>query len=305
MMAAMQVSRLFSRRWNAHAASVFRVAHSPRMRPENIRLHLAVMLAITSFFAAHAADNPPWLVQTRANYTLHYAAADRTHIAEYEGSFKKGIAANQAFFQSSYPKHFDIYIYQDRASLDTDLQKVIHEPNYKSPCWWEATGQSEGIHLLAPVRWDVETCEGRYTTYADKEKTQRLITHELTHVFHGQSIRDHRPVGKDISWFEEGLAVLVAGQLGPSEIHDVQAALQAHTVPGTLNGVASSDAILLRYSMIGSLVMYIDRTYGRAKLKELLQFDSQEEILSSLGITEPQFLDGWKQFMLNSAGMSR
>jgi len=133
-----------------------------------------------------------------------------------------------------------------------------------------------------------------------------LITHELTHVFHGQTIRDHSPGRvKDISWFEEGLAVYVAGQLGPSEIHDVQAALLAHNVSGSLHGIATSDSILLRYSMMGSLAMYIDRTYGRAKLKGLVRLDSQEEILSSLGVTEPQFLDGWKLFMLHNAGISR
>ena len=304
MMVAMQVSRLLSRCWNAHAACVFRVAHRLRMRPENVRIHLAALLAITSFFAAHAADNPPWLAQTRANYTLHYGPADRTHIAEYEGFFKKGIAANEAFLGSTYPKQFDIYIYQDRASLDIDLQKVLHEPKYKSPCWLAAYGESNGVHLLSLLRWDVETCEGRYTTYADKEKTQKLITHELTHVFHGQTIRGHH-LNNDISWFAEGLAVSVAGQLGPSDIHQVQAALRAHAVPGSLNGIASSDAILLRYSMMGSLVMYIDRNYGRAKLKGLLPLDSQKEILSSLGVTEVPFLDRWKLFMLNSAGRSR
>ncbi len=97
----------------------------------------------------------------------------------------------------------------------------------------------------------------------------------------------------------------IRGQLGPSEIHDVQAAFRAHTVPGSLNGVATSDSILLRYSMMGSLVLYIDRTYGKARLKGLLQFDSQQEILSSLGVTEGQFLDGWRHFMLHSTGLSR
>jgi hypothetical protein len=105
---------------------------------------------------------------------------------------------------------------------------------------------------------------------------------------------NHPDEKKDISWFEEGLAVYVSGQLGPAEIRDVQAAIRSHTVPGSLNGIATSDAILLRYSMMGSLAMYIGRTCGRAKLKQLLQFDSQKEILSSLGVTEQQFLDRWE-----------
>jgi hypothetical protein len=271
-----------------------------------MRCHLTALLVFTSFLAALAADHGPWLLQTRPNYDLHYKETDRAQMAEYESFLARGIAANEAFFQSSYPKRFDVYIHPDRASFDIALQQQLHQPNFHSPCWLVAVGESDGIHILAPVRWDDGACEGRYTTYADKEKTQKLITHELTHVFHGQTIRDHEMDGKKgLSWFEEGLAVYVSGQLGPSEIHDVQAAFRAHTVPGSLNGVATSDSILLRYSMMGSLVLYIDRTYGKARLKGLLQFDSQQEILSSLGVTEGQFLDGWRHFMLHSTGLSR
>jgi glutamine synthetase adenylyltransferase len=70
------------------------------MRQESIRRHLAALLAISSFLAAHAADNPPWLVQTRANYTLHYVAADQAQVAEYERFLAKGIAANEAFLEA-------------------------------------------------------------------------------------------------------------------------------------------------------------------------------------------------------------
>jgi len=168
-------------------------------------------------------------------------------------------------------------------------------------------GGTGAIHVLAPARWgDLASCEGRYTTYADKEKTQKFITHELTHVFHGQARRKHNlDMANDISWFAEGLATYVSGQLTPSDIHDVQNAVQARTVPGSLNGIATFDSILLRYNMMGSLAMYIDRISGRAKLESLMQFDSQKEILSNLGVTEQQFLDGWKLFMLQSAGMAR
>ena len=103
----------------------------------------------------------------------------------------------------------------------------------------------------------------------------------------------------------EGIAVYVSGQLGPPEIHDVQTALEALTVPGSLNGIATSASIQRRYNMMGSLVMYIDRKYGREKLEAVLRFDSQKQILSGLGVTEMQFLDGWKQFMLHSAVVSR
>ena len=42
-----------------------------------------------------------------------------------------------------------------------------------------------------------------------------------------------------------------------------------------------------------------------APLQAVLRFDSQKQILSGLGVTEMQFLDGWKQFMLHSAAPGR
>ena len=151
-------------------------------------------MIITSFLGAQAAHNPRWLVQRRAKYVLHYAAVDRAQVAEYESFFAKGVAAHEAFFQRAYPKRFDVYVHPDRDSFDTALQKRFHEPNFRSACWLSGVGWSDGIDVLAPGRWgDGGACEGRYTTYADKEKTQKFITHELTHVLHGQTNRNHRP----------------------------------------------------------------------------------------------------------------
>ena len=139
-------SRLLSRRWKAHTAWVFHFVRSLRTRQRSILRPLAALLVITSFFAAHAADNPPWLVQTRANYTLHYSAADQTQVAEYESFLAKGIAANEAFFGSTYPKQFDIYIYQDRASFDTGFQK-----NFISRTSNRRVGRKPSASLMASI----------------------------------------------------------------------------------------------------------------------------------------------------------
>jgi hypothetical protein len=206
----------------------------------------------------HLCSPHAWRLQTRVDYLLHYTAADQTHIAEYERLITTGIAANEAFFKAPYPARFDVYIHPNRASFDAGLRKEFHQPDYRSACWLVGVGELYSIHLLAPARWGDGACKGRYTTYADKEKTQKLITHELTYVFHGESMRGHNmDVAKDPAWLEEGLAMVVFGQLGPSEIHDVQAALRAHTIPGSLYGIVASDSILLRYSTKGSLVLYI------------------------------------------------
>lgn len=239
-------------------------------------------------------------MQRRAEYVLHYTVSDEAHIAEYERFLHNGVAVNKAFFQQSYPAVFHVYIHPDRGSFDAALQQELHRPQFHSECWLVAIGEPSVIHLLTPTRWADGSCDGRYTTYADKVKTQKLITHELTHVFHGQSIRNHRFKNEaDLGWFEEGLAVDVSGQLGSPEMQEVTTALQANRIPTTLHGLATWDNVLLRYSTMGSLVRYIDTTYGKAKLKELLQYQSTQEIVASLGVSESVFLERWQRSMLD------
>ena len=53
----------------------------------------------------------------------------------------------------------------------------------------------------------------------------------------------------------------------------------------------------MRYGLSGSVVAYIDHLYGRVALQKLLVFNQKSAILASLGITETQLLDGWKEYV--------
>lgn len=246
--------------------------------------------------------SPLDIVERGAGFRLHYNEADRADVARYRRFVAAGVATNQAFFAVRYPKPFDVYVYDSRASLDAGLQLAFKDPSYTSPCWLAAVGVAQGVYILAPVRWEEETCEGRYTTYADKAKTKRLFTHELTHVLNAQILRAHgRDDADDIAWFREGLAMLVADQLGPLERGEVQVALKAGTAPSSLKAIAELPDVGLRYNIMGSLVLYVDRTFGRKKLKALMEVNSQTAILSSLGQSEQVFLTGWRRFVANGA----
>ena len=43
--------------------------------------------------------------------------------------------------------------------------------------------------------------------------------------------------------------------------------------------------------------MYIDQSYGREKLAELLVFNQKTEMLESLGLTEEKLLEEWEVFI--------
>ena len=144
-MIPMSVSRFLGSDWNARSAGVLRFISSARTRQRNLGPCLAAILVVSSFLAAYAADSPAWLIQTRAKYTLYYAAVDRAQLAGYESYFTKGIAANEDFFQSAYPKRFDVYIHPDRPSFDTALQKVFHAPAFRSECWLAGVGEADAM----------------------------------------------------------------------------------------------------------------------------------------------------------------
>ena len=48
----------------------------------------------------------------------------------------------------------------------------------------------------------------------------------------------------------------------------------------------------------GTVVMYLDKKYGRVKLRELLPFNKKGEIFLMPDLTESELLDGWKKYML-------
>ena len=52
----------------------------------------------------------------------------------------------------------------------------------------------------------------------------------------------------------------------------------------------------LRYGLSGSMVMYIDKNFGREKLKKMLPYNKKSELLKELGVTEEELLAGWAKF---------
>jgi len=233
-----------------------------------------------------------WIIEKHKGYNLMYTLTDRKNKKEYVMLVDNGLLSAKTFFKSSYNKQFDIYVHPNRHSLDSSWQKDWNMPDFKSECWMVASGVATKLDMISPKLWDKEACEH---IYAETKKTQQLITHELVHVYHGQlnASPDFSNV-EGIDWFVEGLATYASGQCDSLRISEVKKAISQNEVPNKLDDFWTGR---LKYGLSGSVVMFIDSKYGRAKLIELLPFNKKADLLSRLKTTESELLDGWKKYI--------
>lgn len=245
----------------------------------------AYFLSVLLSFVLRPSEG--WNVISRENYALYYQDTDSLYLMEYENIFHFGIQSVSEFFGEPYPDNFNIRVHPNRASLDSTWQADWQMPDFQSECWMVASGIASKLDLISPVRWDSLSCEHSYN---DASATQQLITHELIHVFHGQY--NPSPDFSDVSgidWFVEGLAVYASGQLDPERLRMLKAAYSEQSLPVSLQDFWTGKN---RYGLSGIAVKYIDDTYGRPKLKELLGYNDLQGILTALDISEADLTNG-------------
>jgi hypothetical protein len=253
-----------------------------------------ILLFAFMLLTGWVVSSSEWIIEKHKNYSLFYNKTDMKWKNEYVILFDKGIKSVQVFFSTSFERKFDIYIHPNRKSLDSQWRKDWKMPDFKSECWMVASGVAAKMDLLSPRIWDKEACEH---IYANRLETELLITHELFHVFHGQrnSSPDFSNV-VNIDWFVEGLATYASGQCNSKRIDEIKKAITNNELPNSINDFWTGK---YRYGLSGSVVMFIDKKYGRDKLKELLIFNKKEELFSSLKTNETTFLNEWKLFIQN------
>jgi hypothetical protein len=253
-------------------------------------LFLAVIL--TSVLFSWTMFDTNWKVKTQNGYDIYYSTEDQAVIEDYTAMFENGKQLVTDFFQRPYKHHFDIHVHATRASLDSSWQTDWNMPEFYSQCWMVASGVADKFDIISPRMWDSIACEH---SYADSIETQRLIAHELTHVFHGQN--NLSPDFSDvhgIDWFVEGLATCVSGQCDSTRMSEVRTALNKDLNPNNLEEFWKGN---FRYGLSGSMVMYIDSRFGKEILTSLLPFNTLDEILETLKISENELILGWNQFM--------
>lgn len=252
-----------------------------------------ITLLVIPFFLSWTSYNEHWNAEGKDGFRIIYTSADDINKDEYAGLIENGVKNVTAFFHEPYQRDFDVYIHPNRHSLDSTWQYDWKMPEFKSECWMVASGVADRMDLISPKTWDKEACEH---SYSDKAKTQMLITHELVHVFHGQ--KNPSPDFSNVTgidWFVEGLATYASGQCDAARIAEVKKAITDGKAPSSLDQFWSGR---LKYGLSGSMVMYIDQKYGRAKLVSLLGYTDISDLLSALGTNEAGLLEGWRAFML-------
>jgi hypothetical protein len=259
----------------------------------NGKYRLWLLLLPVIVIISLASSGGSWTSEQFKGYRVYYKGRDAEKKKEYLSFIDKGIRKATIFFGEPFKSSFDVYIHPDRHSMDSTWQKDWNEPGFQSECWMVASGVAAKIDFLSPGAWGKEACEH---SYSDKTATQRLFTHELVHVFHGQ--QNPSPDFSEISgldWFVEGLATYASGQCDSSRMSEVRHAIANNSVPLNLDGFWKGN---LKYGLSGSMVLYIDKQYGRKKLSELLKYNKKEQVLQSLNTSEDKLLKDWEGFML-------
>lgn len=245
-----------------------------------------------------------WFSIKNPEFTLHYTASDSTLVPLLTETLRFGVSENTAFFGHPYPKSFEVWCFPNRAALDRQWQQDWGDSTFQSACWMVASGVGHRLDLLSPRIWGTEACEHRVPLASpDSANTPRhtkalrefrqLITHELTHVYHGQYCQVPDFSGMDtLGWWVEGLATYVSGQLDSTRLYRVRALVQDGKAPA---GLAEFWSGSNRYGLAGSVIAALDTRFGRAVLFQLLPFIKPEQLFEALKLDEEGVLKLWKE----------
>lgn len=207
---------------------------------------------------------------------------------------KMQLAVDQVenFFGRSFMSTFQVNVHPSRAALDKQWQADWNMPDLKSECWMVASGVGQKLDLLSPDQWKTEACEH---DASDTIKMQKLITHEVTHVFHGQINPSHDFSNvQGLDWFVEGVAVYASGQLDDKRIHDLRTLQQENKIPASLDEFWRGKH---KYGLSGGLVKYIDQKYGRTTLAALMLLTRRDEVLGMLKISEADLIAEFRRYI--------
>jgi len=225
-------------------------------------------------------------------FSINYYKVDSVQQSEIVNYIETGILLVEDFFNQSFDKHIDVYIFPERKLLDKQWQQDWNMPEFESQCWMVASATAYRLDILSPGVWPEEACEH---DAENKEKLKKLVLHELIHVYHGQQSPDPGFDGMDeIGWFMEGIAVYASGQYDSDRKKRTKEAYELNKIPKKLEDIWSGE---YRYALAGSIVDVIELKYGRSKVSELLIYTTQTQLLQALQLSESELLSIWDEYL--------
>jgi hypothetical protein len=248
--------------------------------------------------AIAVSDSLRWETVQMPGIRIDFSDIDRPVLPLVRRDIEQSYREIERFFARSFPRAFNVRIFPDRSSLSAYWRAAWQAPDFQPECWMVASGTGSMLSLLSPQVWTSQACE--HDT-RDAVASYQIILHELVHVFHGQ-YNPHAELDSldDIGWFVEGVATYASGQLERAHARRVEEAVAKGVLPHALKDIWTGP---YRYGLSGSLVRFIDITYGRGKIVAMLGCTSEKDLLGLLETTEDELLSRWTKTLQAGASL--
>ena len=238
-------------------------------------------------------ENVPWQALSKNGITIEYQHPDERLISDLLQQVVAGEHAVTEFFGSPFPKSYKVRIFSSRAEMDDFWSRTVERPVASANCWMIASATAELLYILSPRIWLTEACANN----PDRESIQNTINHELVHVYHAQLNPNKLWNMKGRTWFIEGLAVHASKQLTARNWASLKSIANSDARPkglGDFWGATKKNS----YSLSGSLIEYIDKTFGRDVIVQMLSKTTKEELLDASGMSEASLTQGWQSYVM-------
>jgi len=247
-------------------------------------------LAIVSFVKGNT--DLSWIKKTLKGFDVYYTEADKDLVNDFEVYLTNGGKTVNDYFKMPFKKKVSVYIFPERNSLDKQWQNAWHDTSFHSQCWMVASGVADRMDVLSPRLWKESACDHNAE---NKDEIQKIITHELAHCFHGQyNPSPDFSATVNMDWFVEGLATYVSGQLDKERISQVKKLAAQSKLPGELKLMWTGQA---KYGIAGSMIKYLETSFGKEAIIELLKYANSKTALGYLKVSEADLILGWKNYI--------
>lgn len=244
------------------------------------------LLALASLLSASPAT-------AQEPFSFTFSEPDSAAIREVVAHALAGRERIVSFFGHPFAEPVRVIVLPGREAFTAHLRRLWGFPETR--CWMVGAAGRRELALLSPRVWISEACEHDPD---DPDHVGDLIAHELVHAFHAQRNPSDEFAGMDdLGWLIEGLSTYVSGQLEAGQMERARQAVESGAGPATLAAAWSDE---YRYGVAGSLVAFVDRTYGRERLFHLLGATTPEEVLASLRTDEAELLGAWRSWVRES-----